>query len=100
MDFPDEWTQEEYLLNKNKLGKVGTKVILVDTILSPIDKARTEVYNPPVLNKNKKGTVLVFYCYSGNGTKKRLPEYKKKFPNFHCISLKGGRAYWRVNMMV
>ena len=100
MNYPDEWTQEEFLQNKRKLVRSGVKVVLVDTILSPIEKIQTVTYNPFVLNKNPKGSVFVFYCYSGNGTKKRLQEYKKKFPDYHCISLKGGRAYWRVNMSV
>jgi hypothetical protein len=99
MSYPNEWTQEEYLQNKKELQKSGVEVVLVDTILSPIEKANTVIYNPYELNKNPKGTVFVFYCYSGNGTLKRLAEYKKKFPDYHCISLKGGRAYWRKNMM-
>lgn len=98
MYYPDEWTQEEYLINKTKLEKMGIRVVLVDTILTPIEKVHTVIYNPYELNKNPKGSVLVFYCYSGSGTFKRLPEYKKKFPNYHCISLKGGRGYWRKNM--
>lgn len=98
MNYPDEWTQEEYLSNKNKLGRIGVKVILVDTILTPIEKVHTVIYNPYELAKYPKGSVFVFYCYSGNGTLKRLQEYKKKFPDYHCISLKGGRGYWRKNM--
>ena len=100
MSYPDEWTQKEFLQNKKKLERSGIKVILIDTILSPIEKIKTEIYNPYILNKHPEGSVFVFYCYSGNGTLKRLKEYKRKFPNHHCISLKGGRAYWRTNMMV
>lgn len=100
MSFPDEWTQEEYLKNKRELAKQGIKVILVDTILSPIEKANTVKYNPYELNKYPKGSVFVFYCDAGKATLSRLKEYKAKFPDYHCISLKGGRGYWRVNMTV
>lgn len=99
-NYPDQWTQKEFLENKIKLEKEDVEVILVDTILSPIDKAKTTIYNPPELKKFPDGTVLVFYCDSGKATLDRLVEYKKKFPKHHCISLKGGRAYWRKNMMV
>ena len=73
---------------------------MVDTVLSPIEKADTVVYNPYELGKYPDGSVFVFYCDTGKATLNRLQEYKKKFPNHHCISLKGGRGYWRVNMMV
>ena len=46
------------------------------------------------------GTIFVFYCDSGKATLDRLTEYREKFPNHVCISLKGGRGYWRKNMMV
>ena len=100
MSYPDEWTQKEFLQNKIKLEKEGVKVILVDTILSPIEKAVTQVYNPFELNQEPEGSLFVFYCDSGKATLERLKEYKKKFPKHHCISLKGGRGYWRKNMMV
>jgi hypothetical protein len=100
MDFPTEWTQKEYLENKLKLQKEGVDVVLVDTILAPIDKANTITYNPYELKKYPKGSVFVFYCDSGKATLNRLSEYKKKFPEYHCISLRGGRGYWRVNMQV
>ncbi len=100
MNYPDEWTQKEYLTNKKKLEAQGVKVLLIDTILSPIRKADTVVYNPPELKKEKANTVFVFYCDSGKATLNRLQEYKERFPNNPCISLKGGRGYWRVNMMV
>ncbi len=100
MNFPDEWTQKEYLQNKKKLQKDGVKVILVDTILSSIEKADTSTYNPFELSKEPEGTVFVFYCDTGKATLNRLHEYKAKFPMHHCISLKGGRGYWRKNMMV
>ncbi len=100
MNYPREWTQKEYLSNKQKLEAQGIKVLLIDTILSPISKADTVVYNPPLLQKEPKGSVFVFYCDSGKATLNRLDEYKKKFPNNPCISLKGGRGYWRINMMV
>ena len=85
---------------KKKLEAEGVKVVLIDTILSSIEKADTVVYNPPELQKEPHGSVFVFYCDSGKATLNRLDEYKKKFPNFNCISLKGGRGYWRKNMML
>jgi len=100
MNYPNEWTQKEFLQNKIKLEKQGVKVILVDTILSPIEKATTIVYNPYELKNEEDGTVFVFYCDSGKATLNRLQEYKEKFPNNPCISLKGGRGYWRKNMML
>ena len=100
MSYPKEWTQKEFLQNKQKLEAKGIKVILVDTILSPIDKATTTIYNPYELQKEPKGSVFVFYCDTGKATLDRLQEYKAKFPNHHCISLKGGRGYWRKNMMI
>jgi len=96
----DEWTQEEFLRAKKELEKEGKKVVLVDTILNPIDKADTVVYNPYELEKYPKGSVFVFYCDSGKDTLSRLPEYKKRFPKHHCVSLRGGRGYWRVNMQL
>lgn len=100
MDFPDEWTQEEYLINKKKLEKEGVKVLLIDTILSPIDRAESIVYNPYELKQEPKGSVFVFYCDTGKATLNRLKEFKEKFPDYICISLKGGRGYWRKNMTV
>jgi hypothetical protein len=100
MNYPDEWTQEEFLKNKLALEKKGIKVQLIDTILSPIDKADTLTYNPFEMTKLPEGSIFVFYCDSGKATLERLPEYKAKFPEYHCISLKGGRGYWRKNMQV
>lgn len=100
MNFPDEWTQKEYLENKLILEQKGIKVTLIDTILSSIDKAGTVLYNPFELQKEPEGSVFVFYCDTGKATLDRLKEYKKKFPKQHCISLKGGRGYWRKNMMI
>jgi hypothetical protein len=100
MNYPNEWTQKEFLQNKAKLEKQGIKVLLIDTILSSIEKADTVVYNPYELKNEKDGTVFVFYCDTGKATLNRLNEYKEKFPNNPCISLKGGRGYWRKNMMI
>jgi hypothetical protein len=100
MQFPNEWTQKEYLQYKAKLEKEGVKVVLIDTILSPIEKANTTTYNPHELKNYPDGSVFVFYCDSGKATLDRLKEYKEKFPTMHCISLKGGRGYWRKNMML
>jgi len=99
MTYPNEWTQKEFLDHKHQLEKEGVKVLLIDTILSSIEKAETVVYNPYELQNYPDGSLFVFYCDSGKATLNRLPEYKKKFPNMHCISLKGGRGYWRKNMM-
>jgi len=100
MDYPKEWTQKEFLQNKKKLEKEGVQVLLVDTILSSIEKADTIVYNPYEMKNYPDGTIFVFYCDSGKATLDRLREYKEKFPNHICISLKGGRGYWRKNMMI
>ena len=98
MKYPEQWTQKEFLEAKRSLEKDGVKVLLIDTILSPIEKADTSVYNPHELKNNPDGTVFVFYCDSGKATLDRLSEYKEKFPTMHCVSLKGGRGYWRKNM--
>jgi len=100
MNYPNEWTQKEFLQNKKKLEQAGVSVVLVDTILSPIEKADTITYNPYELKQYPKGSVFVFYCDTGKATLDRLQEYKQKFPEYHCISLKGGRGYWRKNMML
>ena len=100
MNYPNEWTQKEFLENKKILEEEGVEVILVDTILSPIEKAKTVVYNPHELKNYPDGSVFVFYCDTGKATLNRLAEYKEKFPNHNCISLKGGRGYWRKNMMI
>lgn len=100
MNFPDEWTQKEFLQNKKNLQAQGIKVLLVDTILLPIENADTILYNPFEMKKEPHGSVFVFYCDSGKATLNRLKEYKEKFLHYHCISLKGGRGYWRKNMTV
>ncbi len=100
MLYKDEWTQKEFLENKKELEKQGVKVLLVDTILSPIEKADSVVYNPYELSKEPEGSVFVFYCDTGKATLNRLKEYKERFPKHHCISLKGGKGYWRKNMML
>ncbi|QOP44838.1 hypothetical protein [Sulfurimonas paralvinellae] len=100
MNYPDEWTQKEFLENKKRLEKEGVAVVLVDTILSPIEKADTITYNPYELKQYPEGSIFVFYCDTGKATMDRLKEYKEKFPQHHCISLKGGRGYWRKNMQL
>ncbi len=100
MNYPNEWTQKEFLQNKKKLEQEGVAVLLVDTILSPIEKADTITYNPYELKQYPQGSVFVFYCDTGKATLDRLGEYKQKFPLYTCISLKGGRGYWRKNMML
>ena len=100
MKYAKEWTQKEFLEHKRDLEKEGTAVFLIDTILSPIEKAITLVYNPHELKNKPGGSVFVFYCDSGKATMDRLSEYQEKFPTMHCISLKGGRGYWRKNMQL
>jgi len=100
MNYPNEWTQKEFLQNKKRLQKEGVDVILIDTILAPIEKADTITYNPYEMKQYAKGTFFVFYCDTGKATLDRLKEYKEKFPEYHCVSLKGGRGYWRKNMML
>ena len=100
MTYPKEWTQKEFLQNRKKLETEGIDVLLIDTILSPIEKAETIVYNPYELKKYKDGTIFVFYCDTGKATLDRIKEYQEKFPTMHCISLKGGRGYWRKNMQL
>ncbi len=98
--FSDEWTQREFLENKKALEAKGVKVLLIDTILSPINGANTTLYNPYELAKEPEGSIFVFYCDTGKATLNRLDEYKKKFPNYKCVSLKGGRAYFRPNFQL
>jgi hypothetical protein len=54
MDISDEWTQEEFLRNKKTLQSQGIKVLLIDTILSPIEKAETLIYNPRIIYSKSK----------------------------------------------
>ena len=100
MFYKDEWTQQEFLKNKQELEKKDIKVILIDTILKPIDNIETMVYNPPLMEQFPLNTVFVFYCDTGKTTKERLEYYKKKFSNYKCISLKGGRGYFRPNLQL
>lgn len=98
--YPDEWTQEEYLKARTRLEKEGIEVYLIDTILSPIEGADTMVYNPYELSLKPEGSVFVFYCDTGKATRERLAEFRAKFPKHHCISLRGGRGYWRKNLTI
>lgn len=97
MSNSDEWTQQELYKNIKIYKKNGVQVILIDTILKPLEKIDTMLYNPYEMEKFPKGTVFVFYCDTGKSTKERLNYFKKKFPDYLCISLRGGRAYWRPN---
>ena len=90
----DEWSQEQFLENSALLKSTGVKVILIDTVASPIDGVESLIYNPPLMKNEPKGTVFVFYCDTGKSSKERLGEFRAKFPDFLCISLRGGRAYW------
>lgn len=94
--FPTlEWTQKEYLLQKEALNAQGIDVYLIDTVLHPIEGAHSITYNPVELSKTPKGSYFVFYCDTGKSTKERLDEFSAKFTDYHCVSLKGGRGYWR-----
>jgi glutamate formiminotransferase len=93
----DEWTQQELFKYTKELEKENRKVVLIDTILKPIQNIETITYNPYEMTQMQEGTVFVFYCDTGKVTKERLNYYKKKFPNYKCISLRGGRGYWRPN---
>lgn len=93
----DEWTQQELFKYTKELNAQGRNVVLVDTILKPIENIETITYNPYEMNQMPKGTVFVFYCDTGKTTKERLAFYRKKLPDFECVSLRGGRGYWRPN---
>lgn len=100
MFLKDEWTQEELFRNKKILEKEGVKVVVIDTILKPLESIETITYNPYEMNNYPKNTVFVFYCDTGKTTKERIGYYRKKFPNYKCVSLKGGRAYFRPNFQL
>ncbi|MCG3669087.1 hypothetical protein [Aliarcobacter butzleri] len=100
MFLKDEWTQEELFRNKKILEKEGVKVVVIDTILKPLETIETITYNPYEMNNYPKNTVFVFYCDTGKTTKERIGYYRKKFPNYKCVSLKGGRAYFRPNFQL
>ncbi len=93
----DEWTQQELFKYSKELEKKNVKVVLIDTILKPIEYIETITYNPYEMLKMPKNSVFVFYCDTGKTTKERLNYYRKKFPEYKCISLRGGRGYWRPN---
>ena len=93
----DEWTQQELYKYSKELEQRGILVVLIDTILKPLDRIETITYNPFEMNLMPKGSVFVFYCDTGKTTKERLSFYQKKFPEYKCISLRGGRGYWRPN---
>lgn len=90
-----EWSQNEYLQNKIEYEKKGIQTILIDTINTPIEGMETILYNPYELQAYPQGTVFVFYCDTGKSTLERLDEFQQKFPDKKCISLRGGRGYWR-----
>ncbi len=96
----DEWTQQELYKYTKELEKEGFKVVLVDTILKPLNNIETITYNPYEMAKMSNNTVFVFYCDTGKTTKERLPYYRKKLPNHKCVSLRGGRGYWRPNYQI
>ena len=96
----DEWTQQELFKYTKKLNKQGIKVVLIDTVLKPLEKIETITYNPYEMNEYPKGSVFVFYCDTGKTTKERLNYYRNKFPDYKCISLRGGRGYWRPNFQL
>jgi hypothetical protein len=73
----DEWTQKEFLQNKKILEEKGIEVILIDTILKPIDNIKTMTYNPFEMELLPENSVFVFYCDTGKTTKERLEYYRK-----------------------
>ena len=93
----DEWTQQELYEHIKKCKQNNVQIILIDTILKPLDNIETMVYNPYLMKEFPKGSVFVFYCDTGKSTKERLSYYKSKFPDYKCVSLRGGRGYWRPN---
>ena len=93
----DEWTQQELYKYTKELEREGIEVVLIDTILKPLDKIDTITYNPYEMKEMPTGTVFVFYCDTGKTSRERLNYYKNKFSDYTCISLRGGRAYWRPN---
>lgn len=95
VEFKEEWTQEEFLQAKQELESQGRQVLLVDTIAKPIEGTDTVLYNPYELAKLPAESVLVFYCDTGKETKERLAEFRRRFPDKVCVSLRGGRGYWR-----
>ena len=100
VEFRDEWSQEEFLRAKKELERQGRQVLLIDTIARPIEGAETVLYNPYELEKLPEGTVLVFYCDTGKETRERLAEFRRRFPGKVCVSLRGGRGYWRKTLRV
>ena len=97
MFLKDEWTQQELYKYTKELEKEGRAVVLVDTILKPLEKIETMTYDPFKLKEMPTDPVFVFYCDTGKMSKERLKFYKSKLPDHTCISLRGGRAYWRPN---
>jgi len=95
-----EWTQQELLKYSKILEQQNIKVILIDTILKPMNNIESITYNPYEMKEYPKGSVFVFYCDTGKTTKERLNYYKQKFHDYKCVSLKGGRGYWRPNMQL
>jgi len=93
----DEWTQQELYKYTKELEVEGAQVVLIDTILKPLENIETTTYNPFRLAKMPTNTVFVFYCDTGKMSKERLSFYRSKLPNHKCVSLRGGRAYWRPN---
>lgn len=97
MFIKDEWTQQELYKYTKEFEPQGINIVLIDTILKPLEKIETMTYNPYEMGKMPTSTIFVFYCDTGKMTKERLNFYKNKLPNHRCVSLRGGRAYWRPN---
>ena len=94
-----EWSQQEYLHYKKINIQNGIQTVLIDTINTPIEGVETILYNPFELQNYPKDTIFVFYCDTGKSTRERLEEFQKKFPDKICISLFGGRGYWRKTLV-
>ncbi len=98
----DELTQKE-LFTHIKNGDIKQEdVVLVGMTLKEIDTAMFEQmrYNPFELKKMPTDKLFVFFCDTGKETLENLHFYREKLPDHTCVSLKGGRGYWRPNLSV
>ncbi|MFX4253436.1 hypothetical protein ACOL21_11475, partial [Aliarcobacter butzleri] len=75
-------TQKELFRYKKILEKEGINVVVIDTILKPLENIETITYNPYEMNNYLKKTVFVFYCDTGKMTKERIGYYIKKIKNY------------------
>lgn len=95
----EEITQDELFEQIQKGDIAKEDVLLVAISLKDIDTNLFEQmrYNPYEMQKMPTDKLFVFFCDTGKDTKENLNFYKQKLPQHTCISLKGGRGYWRPN---